>query len=88
MTGRDDKVSHLLNEFHHDYVDAVIPYIQEINRELKPEQVRVRAVLIVSMLEGLSLFRGYGRKSPVPFSQLDPAVFAAINAIAFVPPSS
>lgn len=84
VTGRADKISHLLNDFHHDYVDAVIPYLQEINRELKPEEVRVRAVLIVSMLEGLSLFRGYGRKSPVPFSQLDPAVLSAINAIALI----
>lgn len=82
VTGRDDNVSHLLNDFHLEYISALSPYVQEMNKALKPEQVRVRAVLIASMLEGLSLFRGYGRKPPVPFSQLDPSIVTAIEAIA------
>ena len=82
LTGRDDGLSHLLNDFYLDYVSALTPFVHEINPGLKPDQARARSVLIVAMLEGLSLFRGHGRKPPVPFTQLDPSIFNAIQAIA------
>lgn len=82
LTGRDDNISRLLNDFYVDYVSALEPFVRELNQALSPAQVRVRSVLIAAMLEGLSLFRGYGRKPPVPFSQLDPSVLAAIQAVA------
>ncbi len=82
LSGREGDVGQLMHEFHQTYVSAIAPFVEAMNPALKPDQVRVRAVMISALLEGLSLFRGYGRKAMVPATKLDPAIFAAVYAIA------
>jgi AcrR family transcriptional regulator len=82
LTGRGGEVGRLMHDFHVEYVAAVTPYVQGMNPLLTPDQARVRAVLIAALLEGLSLFRGHGRKPLLPATQLDPAIYDAIQALA------
>jgi len=82
LTGRGGDAGRLMHDFNVEYVAAIVPYVLAFNPALTPEQARVRAVLIAALLEGLSLFRGHGRKPLVPAAQLDPAIYAAIYALA------
>lgn len=85
LTGRENDFGDLMTDFHAEYARTVALFVKELNPVLENEQVQVRAVLIAALIEGLSLFRGHGRKAPVRNSALDSAIMGAIQAIACAP---
>ncbi len=61
LASHDEAASEIMSDFYAAYVDN----IADLMRELRPEVSRARAqragVLVTALLEGASLFRGYGR---------------------------
>lgn len=51
-----------MNSFYSAYIDTVAEMLQELNLEVSSDKTKKIAVLIVSMIEGLSLVRGFGKK--------------------------
>lgn len=62
LSARDSGIAGAVNRFYAAYRDAIEERIKALNPALKAAVRRRRAILIMSLIEGLSLFRGHGRE--------------------------
>lgn len=61
LSSHDPEAAKIMEKFYHVYLNNVKYLIMEINQKIKPQRAAKLSVLIVSMIEGLSLFRGYNK---------------------------
>ncbi|WP_340678894.1 TetR/AcrR family transcriptional regulator [Paraglaciecola sp.] len=62
LSARDNKVGQIMEEFYQSYSKSFGEMLQELNPEMPPRKVTRIAVLVISMIEGLSLMRGFGKQ--------------------------
>lgn len=62
LSARDEKVGQIMDDFYEGYCESLYELLMELNPELPPRKVHRIAILVVSMIEGLSLMRGFGKK--------------------------
>ncbi len=62
LSARDEKVGKIMADFYETYVNTVSEMLLALNPEIPVRKVDRIAVLVVSMIEGLSLMRGFGRQ--------------------------
>ncbi len=62
LSARNPEISEVMNNFYSAYIDTVTEMLQELNIEVSSDKTKQIAILIVSMIEGLSLMRGFGKK--------------------------
>ena len=82
LSAHDQAVADHMTAFYRDYAQAVLPHVLALNPCLPVRGAALRAVLITALLEGLSLFRGAGRRPLVPPDLLDAEILRAVEAIA------
>ncbi len=82
LSARDAAVAQTLSRFYAAYRDAIEQCVQRLLPTLNPAARRRRAIMIMSLLEGLSLFRGHGRGGSGIGPALDRDVQAAVAVIA------
>ena len=61
LAAHEPDVAQIMDTFYQIYLDKVSHLIQNINPELTPQKATKISTLIISMIEGLSLFRGYNK---------------------------
>ena len=62
LSARDEKVGQTMADFYKTYCNTLREMLQDLNPELPPRKVGRIAVLVISMIEGLSLMRGFGKQ--------------------------
>lgn len=80
MSRRDPAADAALTRFYAAYLDRVADLASEARPDLTPETARDCAVLIVSLIEGLSVLRGAGREA-VLAPRVRMQVHAAVEAL-------
>ncbi len=61
-SARNAEIAEVMNNFYSSYIDIATEMLHELNPEVPFDKTKRIAVLIVSMLEGLSLMRGFGKQ--------------------------
>ncbi len=85
LSARDADVARTVNHFYAAYRNAIEQCIQALEPRMPVAARRRRAILIMSLLEGLSLFRGHGRTQEGTGRALDREVETAALALARLP---
>ncbi|MBU3071298.1 TetR/AcrR family transcriptional regulator [Aestuariicella sp. G3-2] len=62
LSARDDKISEAMDNFYESYCKQVYDMLIALNPEVPARKVGRISALIVSMIEGLSLMRGFGKR--------------------------
>jgi AcrR family transcriptional regulator len=81
LSAREPQIAQTLNRFYAGYCHAVESLIAQRAPAMPTAQRRRRAVLIMSMLEGLSLFRGHGRGFTASRAALDRELTSVVEAL-------
>lgn len=58
LAAHDAAIAEVMNSFYHQWVDLIAQQLRVINPDLPLEQAERRALLIISLVDGLSLFHG------------------------------
>lgn len=63
LSSHDSGAAKIMEEYYQIYLDGVKDLVVALRPEIKMQKAAKLSVLIVSMIEGLSLFRGYNKPS-------------------------
>lgn len=85
LSARDDGAARIVDRFYMAYRDAIEQRIHALLPRMPAAARRRRAILIMSLLEGLSLFRGHGRGLAGTGAALDRDALNAVLALARLP---
>lgn len=88
LSARDPEAASVMDAYYAQVRRRLEELLAGVSPALDQEQRRRRALVIVSLLEGLSLFRGAGRALDVDRTALDRDVVALIREFASGPPPS
>lgn len=81
LSAREADIAGTHNSFYSAYRDAIEQCIKALNPSLKPAARRRRAIIIMSLLEGVSLFRGSGRDLAGTGAALDRDILATAQSL-------
>lgn len=62
LSARNCEVAGVMHHFYRAYIDILTEMLQDLKPEVPVRNTKQIAVLIVSMIEGLSLMRGFGKE--------------------------
>jgi AcrR family transcriptional regulator len=62
LSARDDKINQTMDEFYKNYTSTLCEMMSALNPEIPARKMNRIAILVVSMIEGLSLMRGFGKQ--------------------------
>jgi len=63
LAARDDKVGLVMGNFYKLYSDTIAEMLQPVNPDMPRRKINRISILLVSMIEGLSLMRGFGKQN-------------------------
>ncbi|MCF6214855.1 MAG: TetR/AcrR family transcriptional regulator [Emcibacter sp.] len=61
LSSHEPEIAQIMDDFYQIYLGEIVNLVTENNPSLKKQKAMKIALLIVSMIEGLSLFRGYNK---------------------------
>lgn len=82
LSARNRDIAGMMADFYARYSAAVETLIARSHPDMSPAQRRRRAMLVTAMIEGLSLFRGDGRRPPGGDAALRREAIACARALA------
>lgn len=62
LSVRDEKISEAMDDFYESYCTQVYDMLIALNPEVPPRKAGRISALVVAMIEGLSLMRGFGKR--------------------------
>jgi len=82
LASHDPDIAKVMDGFYKEYCKGIAKLLQELNPALSRQRSRQLAVLVVSMIEGISLMRGYGKPRHTYLRGIEKELRTAILRIA------
>lgn len=82
MAGRDTNIAAIMNDYYTAYLEAIADAIRTVSPSMPKRKAQRHAGVVVALIEGASLFRGFGKPRRTSLAGFDRAILDVCEQLA------